>query len=612
MMRHLNKLSFASSLCIFFTCSMLPAQELKLDAGKRRVTAGRLQFTLGANGLPAQISIQAAPADLPLEFRGKGAKAPGNGVLKMIGRGPQLATPMQVIATIKGKEEVLKPKAPATPTNKNGVVLCTAELNGGGVTAKLQTSYDRGGAVRIDLAYRGGAVEALALVMRMSGPVDTVVQGVAPFGAMDYGLSDEKGLLWGNAAPAVPAKRTAGSRGKAEVPRYLFWGNGDRGFSLLCEKAGGWTHVRAAPAVTLTREKGGVITWRALLVNHPAKRRRRKRARLVLLTHPATLPTADRRQRSWIAWPHEAARASAPAIKAAALPGKGKLLRADVATAYESQAAAALVTGPAGGAARSAKLTLADTYSLPLFRYLAGTHTGLPVRLLSNSPKISQPGMNPAADRMAVARALLHDIGFDYRGAVHRVGLARVVSALAEFGCFEADGMTEFLPYWRSKHTIRYGETFSKDDAFAETATDPMARVHVSVWLRPSGEGRQSMILIVNESDKPVRQQLYVLNSAKLFGNANALRLPDLVDRWDMDPIPKDSDWSKAKLRGAGIKPLDGSQKPRKGKDVPFLLDLEDHGGVAQSKKLKSAEVYQRVYVPARSFRLLFGRSKDE
>ena len=48
------------------------------------------------------------------------------------------------------------------------------------------------------------------------------------------------------------------------------------------------------------------------------------------------------------------------------------------------------------------------------------------------------------------------------------------------------------------------------------------------------------MILIVNEGDKPVRQQLYVLDSARLFGNANAIRLPHLVDRWDMDPLPKD------------------------------------------------------------------------
>jgi hypothetical protein len=274
---------------------------------------------------------------------------------------------------------------------------------------------------------------------------------------------------------------------------------------------------------------------------------------------------------------------------------------------------AALVAGSAGGDATSAKETLADAYPLPLFRYLAGTHTGMTVRLLSNTPEISQPGMDPGADRMALGRALLHDIGFDHRGAVHRARLGRIVSAMADFGCFETDGMTEFLPYWRSTRIIRYGETFSKDDAaFALTTTDPMARVKVSAWIRPYGKGRQTMILIVNEGERPVREQLYVLDSARLFGNANALRLRDLVDRWDMDPIPENSDWSRARLRRAGFRPLDGSEKPRKGERVPFLLDLEDHGGVAQSVDLKGKEVYRRVYVPARGFRLLLGRGRQK
>ena len=604
--------TFVLAGCALLWSSVAPAQDVTLDAGKRQVAAGRLRFTVGDNGLPAQIVIQSAPRDLPLEFRGAGAKQPDESVLIALGRGAQLAAPLELVATVGKEEHVLAAKAPAGIEEKDGGVHCAAELSGGGVTAALRTSYTRGGAVRIDLAFRGGAVDALALVMRLAGPVDTAVQGVAPFDDAECGLSDAKGLLWGNAAPADPkaTERKAGSQGKAEVPRYLFWGNGDRGFSLVCEKPDGWVHAPAAPAVTLSREDAGAVTWRALLVNHSAKLEPERRVQLTLLTHPATLPAAERRKNAWIAWPHENEAAAAPPIAAAALPGTAKLLRADRATAYETQAAASLLTGPAGGDALSAARTLADSFSLPLFRYLAGTHTGLPARLLANTPKLSRPGMNPGTDRMALARALLHDIGFDHRGAVHRVQLGRVVSAIAEFGLFEADGQTEFLPYWRSKGAIRYGEAFSKDNAFEVAATDPMARVQVSAWLRPHGKGRKALILIANEGQQPVREQLYILDAPKLFGTANAVIRPELVARWDFAGIPDDSDWANAKVAAEAIVPLEEGVRPRSGQSVPFLADIEDGGSVAQSVKQGDMEVYQRVYVPARGFRLLFGSGR--
>ena len=604
--------TFALAGCSLLWCSAGQAQDVTLDAGKRQVAVGRLRFTVGDNGLPAQIVIQAAPTDLPLEFRGAGAKQADESLLAELGRGAQLAAPLELVATVGKEEHVLAAKAPAGIEEKDGGVHCAAELSGGGVTAALRTSYTRGGAVRIDLAYRGGTVDALALVMRMAGPVDTVVQGVAPFDDTECGLPDAMGLLWGNAAPAEPKakERRAGSQGKAEVPRYLFWGSGDRGFSLVCEKADGWVHAPAAPAVTLTREDAGGVTWRALLVNHPTKLETERRVQLTLLTHPATLPAADRRRSAWIAWPHENDAAATPAIAAASPAGAARLLRADCATAYEAHAAASLLAGPAGGDALSVAQTLADSFSLPLFRYLAGTHTGLPARLLANTPKLSRPGMNPGADRMALARVLLHDIGFDHRGAVHRVQLGRVVSALAEFGLFEADSQTEFLPYWRSKSTIRYGEPFSKDNAFEVTAADPMQRVQVSVWLRPHGKARKALILIANEGERPVREQFYILNAAKLFGTANAVTRPELVAGWDFAGIPDDSDWAKTRAMGEAIVPLEEGVRPRSGKSVPFLADLEDGGGVAQSVRQGEMEVYQRAYVPARGFRLLFGSGK--
>jgi hypothetical protein len=121
------------------------------------------------------------------------------------------------------------------------------------------------------------------------------------------------------------------------------------------------------------------------------------------------------------------------------------------------------------------------------------------------------------------------------------------------------------------------------------------------------------MILIVNEGEEAVREQLYVLDAGKLFGGANALKRPETVDRWDFAGIPEDSDWSKSKLRGERIMMYGYNESRRPSGDVPFLLDLEDDGGVAQSVSLEGdREVYLRVYVPARGFRLLFGRAAGE
>ncbi|NQT53182.1 hypothetical protein HQ576_14075 [bacterium] len=504
---------------------------------------------------------------------------------------------------MKGKEVELEVTAPASIEQKDGTFLCRASLAGGRVSAKVDASYGPDGAMHFKLTYYGGAVESLALVMNIQGPVDTVVAGAAPFKASGYSLPEDEGLLWGNAAPPLPKTKRAErvesdnkeppppiNRGEPGVPPHLFWGSGDRGFTWLCDRADGWTVTPVAATMTISRDQTGVVTWRAQLVNHPTKLKAEKTADFTLLTHPTTSPAADRRKVAWLAWPD-----------AAAVP-------ADRATQQEGHAAAILLQGAAGGDARSAADTIADTYPLPLFRYLAGTHTGRPARLRTNSPSLTRPGMNPALDRMALGRALLHDIGFDHAGAAHLAMLGRLASGLADFGLFEADGMTEFIPYWRSGSVLRYGELFSKDDAFAETTTDPMARVHVSAWLRPSPsrKGRRALILVVNEGDKPVREQLYLLDAQRLFGGANCFTKVDLVDRWDLSAVPEDSDWSQKRLRGEPTGTTELGVKAR-GTNVPFLLDAEDGGGVALSVAVKGQEVYHRLFVPARGFRLLFG-----
>jgi hypothetical protein len=557
----------------------------------RAFTTGRLAITLGDNALPAQIYIHPTGDDLPLELRTRKKSAPlTDAQLVPIGRGPQLAAPMRLEAIIKGKKIELKSTAPAPIETSKNNFYSRATLTGGGVTAKIDVAYTPGGRIIPKLAYSGGEVDSLSLIMQLQGITDTVVQGQAPFAGTDYTLSDDEGILWGNARPQTSqAKRDESplTRGIPGVLNHLFFGSGDRGFTFLSKSADGWTVTPVAPVITLSRDKVGNVTFRAQLVNHPTKLAGEKTASFTLLVHPTKSSAPDRRKASWLTWPYK------------------KSTPADRATEQEWVVESILLQANAGGDAKSAEATLADTYPLSLFRYLAGTHTGLPVRLITNSRSLSTPGRVPALDRMAIGRALLHDIGFDPKGAVHLASLGRLVSGLAEFGYFESDNKTEFIPYWRSGEVIRYGETFDANDAFETTTTDPMERVHVSVWRRPG----KALILIVNEGTRPVREQLYVPGAKRLFGGKNRIQRGDIVDLWDMSLIPEDSDWSYKKVRNEKIGTTEKGA-PKRGKNVsppPFLMDAEDKGGVAQSVAVKGQEVYLRVFVPARGLRLLVG-----
>lgn len=599
------------ALAAAYAATVCPAADQGAAPETRRIAAGRLRITVGDTGLPEQIEIVAAPTDLPLENRGERAPAPAPETLAAIGRGPQLAGPIQLEAAIKQQTVVLEAVEPARIENAGGRSFWRAKLAGGGVNATVEAAYGETGALHGKITYGGGAVDALALVMRLAGPVDTVVAGAAPFKEGDFSLPEGEGLLWGNAQPPVPAP--AGppapvNRGQPGVPSFLFWGNGDRGFSWLCDAAG-WTVTPVAASVTIARDRAGVATWRAFLVNLPTELKEDRTVSFTLLTHPATTPAANRRRVAWLAWPFgDSPGRTVPLTEAVRTGPRLGLLRADCATPFETLADGALLEGPAGGDAASATAALNDTYPVALFRYLAAPHTGLAARLRANSAALVRPGMNPAVDRVAIARALMHDIGFDPNGAAHKVMLIRLVKALSEFGYFENDGQTEFIPYWRSKVVLRYGEPFVPDTGFEETTADPMARVYVSAWIRPAPagkKGRRAMFLVVNEGGTPVREQFYLLDPKRLFGAPNGFKKTDMIDRWDATGIPEDSDWAKQKLRREGTPSIEMGVKPRG--NVPFLLDLEDGGGVAQSVTAKGQEVYQRLFVPARSFRLLYG-----
>jgi hypothetical protein len=217
---------------------------------------------------------------------------------------------------------------------------------------------------------------------------------------------------------------------------------------------------------------------------------------------------------------------------------------------------------------------------LLLHRYLAGTQAGRATQLRTNL----------AADRTVLGRALLLDAGVDCASLANLTEGLTVVKALEEFGALADDGQTEFVPYWRSAPLLRYGETFSAADAFELTGENPVAAVRVSVWRRAG----KALLAVVNESDQPVREQLYVLDPAKVFGGPNRLTMAKVIAGWDERGIPADSDWSKRRFPEKGV----------------CLMDVTDQGLVRAATVKDGVEVYGPVYVPPHSYRLLLGTSK--
>jgi len=580
------------------------------------VTTAKHTITLAPTGLPAQIDIKADRHEIPLPKRGARQPSLSAAELRAIGRGAQLRGPLRIEAIIDGKTVVADSASPVRPTLADGTVVATARLAADRLPLELTTRYAADGAVSAALTYgaAGMKLDELALVIELDGAVDTIVPGkpvddiVHAYRPAEFALPAQPGTAWRNVPPPDAGVAAFPPRELPGIVRHLWVGNGDRGFTWLCEDREGWAVNEGLPTMILTRDDKALVTWRIVFVNTPTTLTAPMTVRFRLLTHPATAKPEDHRRRSWLAWPHGDTVGLPFAVSATPPTQALALLRADSATVWEHSVGFSVLNGPAGGDAISAGLNLADTYPIELFRYLAGTHTGSVVRLCSNASDLCRPGMSPATDRMVIARALLHDIGLDASRLAHLELAAVVAKALHACGYFESDGMTEFIPYWRSEMVARYGETFSSDDPFATTLTDPLGRVYVSAYCRPGGDGkgRRTLFVVANEGDKPVRERFYVSDPNRVFGRqGNSVTAQSLMDRWDFSGIPDESDWRKDRLekqaRSHAGKPDD---------DCVVLHDLEDDGYVVRQVKKNNLEVYGPLFVAPHSFRLLRGEGE--
>ncbi len=595
----------ALSLCVVSTVRGVHAGEspaVRLADGV--IESGRVRFTPAPSGLPAQITIQATPHELPLAARG--SKEVDASATKGMGRGPQLAAPVTLVATVDGGEVQATAAEPATPAVKDGAVHTAAKLSAGELALDVACRYLAGGAVSIEVTCGpdGVMVDALALVLTLADPVDVVIPGppvaneVQTYKPVSFSLpAQEEGVLWANAGAQAPKD----GRSLAGVPVPLFAGSGDRGFTILPVEPKTWPVDPARPVAFVEKDKDGRYVLRIRLINRKTTLKAGQKLSLTLLAHPAAAEAVPDRKRLWLDPPVEDL--SVPDFTPSAWQKAKRFaaVRADRATLYEGKADLSVLAGPAGGHALSAEQDLMDTIPLRLFRFLAGTHTGLAARLQPNSALLIRPGANPRADRAALGRALLHDIGLDASGLAHLSHAARVVQALERFGCFAADGMTEVVPYWRSRSVLRYGEVFQTDGAFNLSDTDPLAQVYVSALIRYDSDKRRNtrraLFVIVNESDAPVRDQLYITAPKRLFGKTNRLTMGEVTKSYDFSGIPEDSDWEKKSLAGTD-----------RLKTKAVLMDLEDGGVVNRTVYKDSVDVYgPHLHVRPHDFRLLYG-----
>ncbi len=551
-----------------------PAQLPKPKVAGKTVETARHKIELDASGLPAQIHINAAEHEIPVTLRR--AKL-SDAQLQSIERGPQLRGPIRIEAVAGGNRVTAKAAKAAAPRAKGDGVVCAAKLAAGAVMIDLETTYAADGSLAGKLTCSGGPVDELELVVDIAGAVDAFVVGAplaAKYDAREFVLPAEEGKLWGNAAADA---KTCG-RAAPGVVKQFFVGSGGRGFTWMTD-GNGFVIDPAASMMTLERDKKGAVTWRIKLVNKTGKLNKSS-VNFKLLTHPAVPKSADFRKQNWFAFP-------------------ARTTSADKAVTAEATAGAALLAGKAGAEAPAGSDIIAQ-YPVALFRYLAGTHTGLHARIRSNSVKVNNAGGSRIPDRAVLGRALVHDIGVDAASLAHVNDARRVVAALHTFGIFAGDGNTEFLPYWRNRTILRYGENFVKGGTFNLSKEDPHKDVLVSAYIRQKADkkGFKAAVVLLNESDEEVRGRLHILNSVRLMGAMNAQTMSEIVNGYDYSMAPDQSDYSKTRATAEAAM--------RHSKLTFALKDMEDHSAVVRAKSANPrVDIYGPIHIRAHDFRVL-------
>lgn len=261
-------------------------------------------YTVAPTGLPEQIYIKAHPQDLPLEKRAPNAKV-SEAELVPQGRGSQLRAPLRLEALVNGQAVPAEVVEPAKLVRAwQSELEFASKLKAGPIEIDLTTQYDCDGAMTLKIGYgaaQPAEVDGFELVMDVAGPVDTrsVNQsgGMAPTSGWELTLPGGEGIVWDSAKHAEPMELYY----SRFVP-YFHFGNGDRGFTWMCDTDQPWILDRDGTTMTLERNKAGEVTWRTKFVNHKSNVQGKRTVECAIFVHPSKPKEAGYRHTQWLAW----------------------------------------------------------------------------------------------------------------------------------------------------------------------------------------------------------------------------------------------------------------------------------------------------------------------
>ncbi|MBI2191443.1 MAG: hypothetical protein HYU36_05615 [Planctomycetes bacterium] len=257
----------------------------------------------------------------------------------------------------------------------------------------------------------------------------------------------------------------------------------------------------------------------------------------------------------------------------------------NAATFLESFVYSSLLVEECGAAHRSHEIDVLTQFPNSLCRYLSKSFTGLVTTVCADSTPATA-GDDKRLDRQLLGRALLHDFGVSPAGPHgiihHKEQGVRLLARLTEFGFFE-DSNIEKIPFWRSSGLVRLGPKPPEG-----------SRVYVTVYRRPleGGRGTKALLVVLNESQRPVELPLEILDSRRLFGGPNGLTASAALRRVEIPPAWRQQ-WDH----------LQGQND-----DVRALQNLET--GEIVARVPGKNEVYGPVYVPYHDFRVLTGHGE--
>lgn len=258
-------------------------------------------FVLGPTGLPSQIYIKPENRVLPLEMQDQDISF-ADERLVAYGRGPQLRSPVRLEVEIDGQRHTAEAVEPATLVRKwKSEFEYHSRVKIGPVEADLAIQYDCDGSYNVVIKYgtqQPTIVKRFEMVTEVAGAVDMLANamregGMAGSDQWECSLPNYEGIIWDSSTlPKLPMFYSY------FVP-WMYFGNGDRGFSYFSDSDRGWGLDKDGSAMTLERNADGQVTWRVIFINHSFDVQGSREIDFTILTHPAKPKPANFRDLAW-------------------------------------------------------------------------------------------------------------------------------------------------------------------------------------------------------------------------------------------------------------------------------------------------------------------------